>query len=257
MKQFLTRAILASTLAMLPAVSDANSITFSGTNGSNLSASATFSNDIAGFLTITLTNASLADANVPMDVLTAVFFNLNAGASLSATGSSATLAPGSSVVYDPQGQPAGGNVGGEWAVQTDVSNTYNANFGLSSSGLGGVFGQPNLNGLNLAGPAALGGLQYGILPAGWSALGDNGGLTHTDGLIKNSVVFLIASTGPLTGVGNVTFQYGTALNEGHLTGDGGADVTLFETSVPDGGTTSILLGLSMVGVAYARRKFSI
>ena len=138
MKQFFTTVILASTLAVVPAVSYANSITFSGTNGTNRSASATFSNDIAGFLTVTLTNTSLVDANVPIDVLTGVFFNLNAGASLSASGSSATLAPGSSVVYDPQGQPADGNVGGEWAVQTGVNNTYNANFGISSTGPGRV-----------------------------------------------------------------------------------------------------------------------
>ena len=72
-----------------------------------------------------------------------------------------------------------------------------------------MFGQANLNGPNLEGPTALNGLEYGILPAGWIALDDNGGVSGSGGLIKNSVVFMIASTGPLTGVGNVTFQYGT------------------------------------------------
>ena len=78
---------------------------------------------------------------VETEVLTAVFFSLNDTA---LTPLSAVLSPGSRVFYDndpvPDGQPAGGVVGGEWAYEPIT--TLGA--GISSAGCrSGYFGRPS------------------------------------------------------------------------------------------------------------------
>lgn len=84
----------------------------------NLSASATFEAQ-GPDLVVTLSNIG-GDVLAPADVLTALFWDVN-GVSLSLTSVSAVLASGSSVVFDPDGQPAGGVVGGEWAYEGGLS----------------------------------------------------------------------------------------------------------------------------------------
>ena len=134
---------------------------------------------------------------------------------------SAVLKVGSSVFYDPDGQPAGGVVGGEWAYKSGIS-FQGATQGISSSGLG-LFGPGDLfPGPNLAGPDSPDGIQYGLLSAGDNPATGNGGITGSDGLIKNSVVFTLsglpAGFDPFTGISNVVFQYGTSLTEPNFPG---------------------------------------
>jgi hypothetical protein len=214
--------------------------TFSGSSG-NLSASADFI--VQGTnLVVTLSNTGSADALVPADVLTAVFFNIAGNPTL--TPLSAVLNSGSTVYYDPQGQPAGGVVGGEWAYGGGLSGAPSgATWGISSSGFG-LFGGANFGGPNLAGPGngAVNGLQYGILSAGDNFATGNGGISGTDGLIWNSVVFTLSgiSSGfdPSSGITNVSFQYGTALTEPNV------------SSVPEPSLTLLLgLGLVVLGTA--------
>ena len=218
---------------------------FSFNSGTGLSAAADF-NIVGPNLTLTLTNTGSADANAPGQVLTAVFFNITPTSTL--TPVSALLGPTSTVVYDPQGQPAGGNVGGEWAYGNFLASTnpFNATQGVSSAGFG-LFGQANFNGPDLESPTAVNGVQYGILPAGWVPAGDNGGLTGSGGLIapnggNPSVVFNLSGL-PTTGgvISNVFFQYGTAFGE--------------FSSVPDGGTTLMLLGSALACLGVLRRRF--
>jgi hypothetical protein len=254
MKRLLCSLVVAM---MIPLTSEAGSITFTGTDGGTRSASVVFDNNTAGYLTVTLTNTSLFDSDVPTDLLTAVFFNLTAGATVAATPtSSAILNTGSSVVYDPQGQPAGGVVGGEWAYK-DGLNQYSATSGISSTGVG-LFGPADLfPGPDLESPASPDGPQYGILSAGWVPAGDNTGLTGSGGLIENSVVFKLAVTsGILTGVTNVTFQYGTDLSEPHFPGTPGGP-TLFETPVPDNGMTIVFLGVGLLAMGLAARRMQL
>ncbi|KAA0894174.1 hypothetical protein [Oryzomonas rubra] len=64
-----------------------------------------------------------------------------------------------------------------------------------------AFGQPNVNGPNLQGPAAVGGLRYGITPAG-----------------DTSATFTLNGPGSFAGdlgslFTNVSFQYGTDSSE--------------------------------------------
>jgi hypothetical protein len=189
---------------------------FTGSSGS-LSASADFSL-VNGQLQVLLTNTSTADTNVPTDVLTAVFFNIASDPAF--TSISAVLGQGSTVIYGSQ--PAGGVVGGEWGYGNNLSGAPGgANQGISSSGLGGVFGDPTFPGANLADPAALDGVQYGIVSAGWKAAKDNGGITGSGGLIKNSVLFTLGNVplnfDPAKFITNVSFQYGTDLSEPRYT----------------------------------------
>jgi hypothetical protein len=204
----LATAIGASTAAI------AAPITYSATVG-HRSASATF--DVSGTnLIVTLINDSNDDVLVPVDVLTAVFFDVN-GASLALTPVSAVLKAGSSVLFgttDP-----GNVVGGEWAYRGDLdpAGTPNRAYGISSVGLG-LFGPGDLfPGTNLQGPASPDGLQYGITSLGDNPATGNTPVTGTNALIQNAVVFTLAglpdSFDPSTRIENVIWQYGTDLSE--------------------------------------------
>ena len=201
-------------------ISGANSspltVTATGTNsatGQALAASATFA--VSGTnLIVTLTNTSVADVLAPSDVLTALYFDISGNPTL--TASSAVVAIGSSVFFgstDP-----GSVVGGEWAYATGLSGTPDHQTrGISSSGIGGIFGSPDFPGSNLQGPAALDGLQYGITSAGDNTANGNSAVTGGNALIKNSVVFTLsgvnADFNPATLISNVAFQYGTSIAE--------------------------------------------
>ena len=226
-----------------PLVAVADPYTFSTSSGT-LAASADFT--LSGtHLIVTLTNTSSSDVLVPTDVLTAVFFTLAGNPSLGRV--SAVLGAGSSVFYDPDGQPADGIVGGEWAYLSGIVAPGGANQGISSSGLG-LFGGANFPGSDLANPLALDGLQYGILSAGDNtATGNPGGILGSGGLIKNSVVFTLsglteAFVADASTITNISFQYGTDLAEPNI------------PTVPEP-ATMLLLGFGLIGMAaFARRK---
>jgi len=232
----------------MPLAAHATTITtVTGTQGS-LSASATFDASVAGTLTVTLTNTSASDVLVPADVLTALFFSLD-GATL--TKVSAVLAGGSTVFYDPQGQPAGGVVGGEWAYKAGLAGAPNtADMGISSTGVG-LFGPGDrFPGADLAPPTSPDGLQYGILSAGDNTGTGNAGVTGSGGLIKNSVVFTFTIAGFTdldTQLSKVSFQYGTNLTDE-------PNFTTTDITLPDGGMTLSLLGLALGSLGMLARR---
>lgn len=181
-----------------------------------LAASASFA--VSGSnLVITLTNTSAADVLVPANVLTGVYFDIS-GAPLALSRASVILAAGSMVINTAV-QPAGGVVGGEFGYRGDLSGApYGASYGVSSSGLG-LFGPPDLfPGANLDGPSSPDGLQYGITSAGDNPATGNGG-TNTP-LIKSAVVITLgglpAGFDPAARISNISFQYGTSLDEPNL-----------------------------------------
>ena len=186
---------------------------FVGTDTFGRAASVEFQVD-GNALVVKLTNIATGDTLVPIDVLTGVYWSMTGSGTLSAD--SALLNAGSIVIYDSA--PVGGVVGGEFAFKSGLSH-HNANFGISSSGLG-IFGPGDrFPGDNLAGPTTPDGLQYGIVTAGDNAATGNGGVLGSEGLIKNSVVFRLGgfNTGfNLSSIANVGFQYGTSVTEPYV-----------------------------------------
>ena len=192
---------------------------FTGSSGS-LSASADFS-VVNQQLQVLLTNTGSADVMNPADVLTAVFFKIASDPAFSSI--SAVLPQGTKVVLNNAAiaGPAGGVVGGEWGYGHSLTGAPGgANQGISSSGLGGVFGQPTFPGSNLDGPVALDGVQYGILSAGDDITTGNGGIQGNQ-LVKNSVLFTLGNVplnfDPAKFITDVSFQYGTDLSEPRYT----------------------------------------
>jgi len=224
---------------------EAINVSFVGSSG-DLKASATFVSS-GTTLTITLANISTEDVTAPNQVLTALFFDTTPDMVL--TPVSALLA-GSTVYYGPNVN----NVGGEWAYGHNLTGVPGgpAEQGTSSTGLG-LFGGGNFNGANLQGPVSVDGLQYGLTSAGDNVTTGNAAVTGQFALVRNSVTFtLTMSTSPLDAVCNVRFLYGTSLTEAVIRGD----TTSADVSVPDGGTTVMLLGSALAGLGLLRRRFS-
>jgi len=225
-------------------VAHATPVTFSAASDTR-AASASF-DLVGGNLQVVLTNTSTFDTLVPTDLLTAVFFDI-AGSDPTLTRISATLTSGSSVFYDPDGQPAGGVVGGEWAYAAGVTGLpLGAHYGISSTGLD-KFGPDDLfPGPDLQAPTSPDGPQYGILSAGDDTATGNTGVLGSGGMIKNSVTFLLGSvpTGfSLSQIGSVSFQYGTALGEPNI------------SAIPEPETYAMLLaGLGLMGFVARRRR---
>jgi hypothetical protein len=210
----------------------------------NLSASADFfRGDGAGNsideLMVVLTNTSPYDVLVQRHVLTGMFFDINVGP---LTPVSAMVGGGSSVFY---GSSGGGNVGGEWAYDGGLSGAPNgATSGISSAGFG-LFGSPNFNGPDLAPPPAIDGLNYGITSAGDNLATGQAAVTGSVPLIQNSVTFRLAGLGDgLVSISNVSFQYGTTLNDFNVTNEVPEPLSLFCLSA----------GLATCAGAFRRRR---
>lgn len=216
------------------------SVIFSGSSGSR-AASAEFDTS-GGSLTVRLTNTSGADVMVPVDVLTAVFFDIS-GPAVSLSRTSAVLGAGS-FVTNGGGTDPGNVVGGEWAYNFRAGGfsgggAGSRHYGISSSGLGDFGPGDRFPGSDLSPPASPDGLQYGITSAGDNPATGNGGVNTP--LIKNQVFFTLAglpSGFDLSRIGNVLFVYGTAYGEGEL-----------EVPAP---SALALLGLG--GLAASRRR---
>jgi hypothetical protein len=218
--------ILAWSLVALPASSHAGSVLFSGSgvnpeNNVTLNAEALFA--ITGDqLKITLRNTGDTSGNskdASNSTLTGVFFDLPTGITLAPI--SAAVAPGS--ILQPDQCDAGAcngsttNVGGEFAYGTGSWAPHAGGHGISSSGyLSGYGDQGNFSGPNLDSPDALNGINFGIIaPLALSPFKPNGGLAN-DPLIEGEVVFTLNISGGAlleSQISNVSFQYGTGLNE--------------------------------------------
>jgi hypothetical protein len=233
---------VAAVLALVGLASSARAdIVFTGTNGSNLSASVTFAID-GNNLVITLTNTSLSDVMTSSQVLTAVFFSTPG----SLTPVSANVAAGSDVNNPTDaGDDEFPSVGGEWAYKSGL-NIGGSSSGISSSGLDDLFGSGDayFGDVDLDPPQSPNGISYGITSAGDDPTTANGGLVD-EALIQNSVVFTLSgwnSNWSLSDITNVWFQYGTSLDEPNL-------------AVPEPGVIA-LLTVGLIGFAFAARKMS-
>jgi hypothetical protein len=229
----LVLAILAGALT-----AQATSITYSFATG-GLGASAEFDR-VGSNLIVTLTNTGTADALVPTDILTAVYFDVVGNPAL--TRISAIVEAPNDVFEIGSGAlrtPSDRVVGGEWA--------FLITHGISSSGLG-IFGPGDrFPGANLQGPTSPDGIQFGITSANDNLSTGNGGLSG-QWLIKHAVKFTLAgfTAEPNTAISDVVFQYGTALDEPQYPGE-----TLVNIPEP---STLALAALGLVGLAMWRKR---
>ena len=228
----------------------------SGTNGetgTTLSATAAFTVNASGQLVVTLTNTG-ANALAPSDVLTALFFDIDASLSpLSAQLGGSTVMHGDT--------PADGNVGGEWALGSSLTGAPgDAGYGISAVGFG-LFGHANFNGDVLFTPPPglqLGGLDAGIVSASQTDAGSNAKILETS-LIRDHVVFTFTSdsTIDLNSISNVSFQFGTDLRLPNIGGElDEGDVPTGADLVPEPHAMAIW-GLGCIGIvvaAFCRRR---
>jgi hypothetical protein len=190
-------------------------ITYLGAGGS-LTATVAFAQSGTDLI-ITLSNTTLADVQAQEDVLTAVFFTLAGNPVLTKT---SAVVPAGSTVYFGITDP-GGVVGGEWAYNPALKKApFDAQLGIGSAGFSAnaeFDGTMMFPGNNLDGNAGPDGISYGILSAGDNTTTGNSAVTGGNPLIKNSVVFTMGlpTNYVLTAssISDVSFQYGTALNE--------------------------------------------
>lgn len=210
--------LLAVTGLAIAASSAQAAVTFNFSSGGR-SAQAVFDTSGSNLL-ITLTNTSNADALVPTDILTAVFFNVSGG-SISLSPVSAVLNAGSSIVGKAGAVPSpatepGSVVSSEWAYKGGISGPGSSSYGISSTGIG-IFGPGDRfnTGANLQGPTSPAGLQYGITTAGDDPSTGNGDY-NGNALVKNSVVFTLSglpSGFNLSRITDVTVLYGTSATD--------------------------------------------
>jgi hypothetical protein len=239
------RSILLKSASALCVAASMNAVAgpvlFTGGSGG---LAATVSFDLVGSqLQVVLSNTSTGDVLVPSDALTAVFFNI-AGNPLLTRNSA--ISGGPTYLGSTNVSGAGTVVGGEWAYLNGLSQ-YAANSGISSSGLG-VFGPGDrFPGANLSGPESPNGVEYALASAGDNPATGNAGILGEE-LTRSSVTFLLTTASPfdLSAIGNVTFQYGTSLSEGHFSGT-------TSRSVPEPGTLG-LAGLALLAGAGIRRR---
>jgi hypothetical protein len=256
-------AVLSVGVLLAPAAAHASAITFVGSDAYGRAATATFDN-VGGNLVVTLTNAGLADAAVPTDLLTAVFFDILGAPSLTTVSADICATCSIKNAPSPSTNPAPSGVGGEWAYRqgstslgtlTDPAAIAVGGYGLSSTGLG-IFGPfDRFPGANLQGPDSPGGPQYGITTASDLTGNDNGGLGVA--VIKNQVIFTLggfAAANPALLVSNVVFLYGTDTNEPWIGSQCINCAGQFNSLATPEPTSLLLLGTGLLAVSRARRR---
>lgn len=242
---------LAAIFVVLGVYASATPLIISGSSGT-LAATATFTAS-GSTLIITLTNTSGTMSTVPADLLTAIFFDVSGGVTL--TPGSAFLMGGSTVLGCGANctLPTGGNVGGEWAYNGNIAggSGVTQHYGISSTGVG-IFGSGNFGGPNLQGPDSVDGMQYGIGTANYNPAFANGGL-EGNAVIVNGVTFTLtglpAGFDPSTAISNIRFQYGTDLCEPSFPGD----PRIPPSEIPEP-VTMALTGAGLAGLAFIRRR---
>lgn len=247
MQKRLYIAVLVAAVVAVAGPAMADIVTFSasgpGAEGGTLSASASFEL-VNNYLVVVLTNTAQDLARIPADVLGSVYFDIAGNPAL--TPVSAILTAGS-VVLNMDPQPAGGNVGGEYAFAAGLSGAPGAAYyGISANGYD-LFGDANFNGPDLAPPPAINGANFGIV----SGIAANANLSVlNEVLVMNSVTFTLEideaalENFSLSSISNVTFQYGTSLDNPNIV-------------VPEPASMTLLgIGLGLMAVRQLRRRFA-
>ncbi len=228
-------------VCLLAAQSPLYAVTFTATNGSNLSASADFT-IVGGNLDIHLVNTSITPVSNNPDVLTGLFFDVSGAPSLTA---GSINQDGSSSYVNTSVNPPSGALGDHWAYTsgsiTGPSSGGTYEYGIGAAGFG-VFG-PSDTFTGLGGSP--GGVDYGLV----GVLGSPSlGLKNNGPQVQNGVDIVL--DGSLTGnetISNVWLQYGSAFNEPGFPGT---------PPVPEPGAGAMALALGLVAVVFGASRLT-
>lgn len=240
--------LLASALigvCLLAVQSPLYAVTFTATNGSNLSASADFTIS-GGNLDIHLVNTSSTPVSDNPDVLTGLFFDVSGAPTL--TADSINLDGSSSYVNTSVNSPSG-VLGDHWAY-TSGSITGPSSGGTYEYGIGAAgFGVFNSSDTFTGSGGSPDGVDYGLV--GVLSGSPTNGLKHNGPQVENGVNIVL--DGSLTGnetISNVWFQYGSAFS-----GEPGFPGTPPSTPpVPEPGTGAMALALGSVTLIFGMSR---
>lgn len=207
----------------------------------NTSASATFTLLGNGNLQVTLANTSIGAASSSGDVLTAFFFNVSPGVTL--TPVSILMGNGSSILNCLTCSGAT-NLGGEWGYAANVQGFANQPVHLVGAASHGVLDVSSLfGGPNLAGSTGPGGIDFGLVSPNTTP----GAAAFTGSpLVQNQVIMTFGTQAPfnLSAIGTVGFLYGYG-------GYGSSAYSAsFDTPEP---ASCLLIGAGLLGL-YIRRR---
>jgi len=184
---------------------------------------------------VILTNTVTPHVYEPADLLSAVLFQFDNATTLTNTNQHVFLSAGSHLTNSVI--PSNVDIGYQFAVVsgTPFGLTGNA-FGFSSTGIG-TFSQSNFKDNS---GVSLGGSDYNLTHAGMPLHGSPG-----SPLVDNSLWFKVnaANVMDLSHLDKVAFQFGTAIEDGHIGGH--------KVFTPEPVTSSLVLGSA---IAFYRRR---
>jgi hypothetical protein len=191
----------------------ADQVTIVGSSG-NLAASAAF-NFSGNVLTITLTNTATVVSSVPSMLLSGVLFTLTGNPTLTPVSATASSIVQANMCNAGTCTGTNVNVGGEFSyARNGAVQEIAANGWISSNGNAG-----NFNGPDLDNPAALNGMNFGIVTANFNP-GDGNPAMDSEPFVRNAVTFVLNGVSGLSSanLSNVSFQYGTSRSDPNFPG---------------------------------------
>lgn len=263
---YLSAMLAACAISLVgPAASRADLISFSGTGSdglspaNSLSATATFSMN-GTQLVIDVQNTGAFTTLDPVDVLTAVYFDINGQPAL--TGPTAAVATGS-VLFDVPGKTAVtapsslmvSSTSGGWDYATGATGGVSQYYGLGTVGLDRFDGS-----LTNAGSGSQS--NYGVIQ-NVTYTKFTGNLKNTNNgqtpLVKDTIEFTLSGLSKgfnLTSISNVRFQYGTSNSEPSFTVQTGTFTSSAIAPEPSTILVAAVGAIGFVGYGLTRRARS-